>query len=69
MYDSIPSLTIPLANPGDFLKGRIFQPPPMHKDRAKHRPLGQKVRDNFPPQGQLFAKIQQKKQTNYEKQY
>ena len=47
MYQSIPSLTIPRENPGNFLKGRI---PSEHKESGRKLVL----------KPQLFSKIQQK---------
>ena len=62
MYQSIPSLTIPpWQTPGDVFERANF-PPPWHKESAKPRPLWQKNRAKTPPPGQLFSKIQQKKQ-------
>ena len=60
MYQSIPSLTIPpQAYPqGIFWKGEF--PTPRHKEIAKPRPLGQIIRAETPPLGQLFSNIQQK---------
>ena len=65
MYQSIPSLTIPLDNsPGNFFEGANFSPLG-HRESEKPRPLGQKNRSKAPPPGQLFSKIQQKN-TKYE---
>ena len=59
MYQSIPSLTIPRADPGEFFE-RANPPPPGYKESAKLRPLGQKNCAKTPLPGQLFSKIQQK---------
>ena len=64
MYQSVPSLTIPLGRPtGNFLKGQIPHLPGTETVREL-RPLGQKTRAKTPPPWQLFLKIQRKKPQN-----
>ena len=74
MYQSIPSLTIPLRiaqggwsglkPPGKFLKGRVPHPLSTKKVRNPD-PWGRKIVPKSHPPGQLFLKIQ-KRNTKHE---
>ena len=61
MYQLIPSLTIPRANPEGIFE-RANSPAPGNKESAKSRPMGQKNYAKTPPPEQLISKIQQKTQ-------
>ena len=63
MYQSIPSLTIPLATPKEFFE-RANVPPPGYKESAKLRLLEQKNWAKTPPPGGLFSTIQPKNHKN-----
>ena len=65
MYQSIPSLTIPLANPqGIFLEGLIPHPPGTKKVRNPY-PWGRKIILKLHPRGHYFQKSS-KKNTKHE---
>ena len=55
------------ANPRDFFERVNFPPhPPRHKESVKPQLLGQKNCAKTPSPGQLFSKIQQKKNTKHQ---